>query len=200
MWSLTVERVRQILKWDERSELAKTIFLLVIVIVSTLGGYGVFMVIMGTSSPLVVVTSGSMIPTLERGDLLLLQGRAAEDIGVGDIVVYTTPGYDAPIVHRVVSIEEVDGEIRYYTKGDNNDYVDAGYRTHEDIVGVLVTRIPYLGHISLFLKTEIGTAIAIILILLILIVPEFVCKDEEEEEKEVSPETTPQVPDATEVS
>jgi signal peptidase len=184
-----MERIRQTLKWDDRSELAKTIFLLVIVVVSTLGGYGLFMAAMGTTTPLVVVTSGSMIPTLERGDLLVLQGRAEEDIAIGDIVVYTAPGYDAPIVHRVVRIEEVDGEIRYFTQGDNNDYVDSGYRTYKDIVGVQVLRIPYLGHVSLFLKTTTGTVIAVILILLLLIVPEFVCK-EEDEEKEESLETT----------
>jgi signal peptidase len=187
-----VELVRQILKWDERSELVKTVFLLVIVVVGTLGGYGLFMVAMGTTTPLVVVTSGSMIPTLEQGDLLILQGRAEGDIAVGDIIVFTETGHDAPIVHRVVSIEEVEGEIRYFTKGDNNDYVDSGYRTYEDIVGVYVLKIPYLGHVSLFLKTTTGAVVAIILILLLLIVPEFVCKEEEEvvERKEESSETT----------
>jgi signal peptidase len=189
-----VERLRQKIKWDERSELVKTIFLLVIVVGGTLGGYGIFMVVMGTTTPLVVVTSGSMVPTLQRGDLLVLQGRAEENIAVGDIIVFTAPGHDAPIVHRVNSIEEVDGEIRYYTKGENNNYIDSGYRTYNDIIGVYVLKIPYLGHVSLFLKQPIGTAIALILIVVILIVPEFVCKDEEEEEvvegKEESPETS----------
>ena len=176
-----MERVRQILKWDERSELVKTVFLLVIVIVGTLGGYGLFMVAMGTTTPLVVVTSGSMVPTLERGDLLVLQGRAEGDIAVGEIIVFTEPGHDAPIVHRVDHIEVVEGEIRYYTKGDHNDYVDSGYRTYEDIIGVFVLKIPYLGHVSLFLKTTTGAVVAVILILLLLIVPELVCKEEEEE-------------------
>ena len=177
-----MERVRQTLKWDKRSELAKTVFLLVIVVVGTLGGYGLFMVAMGTTTPLVVVTSGSMIPTLERGDLLLLQGRAEGDIAVGDIIVFTEPDHDAPIVHRVDHIEVVEGEIRYFTKGDNNDYVDSGYRTYEDIIGVYVLKIPYLGHISLFLKTTTGSVIAVIIIILLLIVPEFVCKDDEDED------------------
>jgi signal peptidase len=150
------------------------------------------MVIMGTSTPLVVVTSGSMLPNLERGDLLVLQGRPAEDIAVGNIIVFTTPNNDAPIVHRVESIEEIDDELRYYTKGDNNDYVDAGYRTYEDIVGVQVFRIPYLGHVSLFLKEPTGMVIAIILIVILLIVPEFVCKndDEEKQEKEITESDT----------
>jgi signal peptidase I len=186
-----VERLRQTLKWDDRSEVAKTIFLLVIVVVGTLGGYGLFMVAMGTTTPLVVVTSYSMLPALDRGDLLVLQGHAAEDIDVGNIIVFTTSSNEAPIVHRVIRIEVVDGEYRYYTQGDNNDYVDSGYRTHEDIVGVMVWRIQYLGHVSLFLKEPEGMAVAIILIVIILIVPEFVCKDDEEDESaDTTPETT----------
>jgi signal peptidase I len=65
-----MERMRQRLKWDQRSELAKTVFLFVVVIGGTLAGYGVFMLGMGTTTPLVVVTSESMVPALEVNDLL----------------------------------------------------------------------------------------------------------------------------------
>ena len=177
-----MERMRQRLKWDQRTELVKTVFLFAIVIGGTLAGYGVFMLGMGTTTPLVVVTSESMVPTLEVNDLLVLQGRAPEDIAVNDIVVFHAGWYaDAPIVHRVVSIEEVNGTYRYYTRGDNNPSLDFGYRTYEDIVGVLVWRIPQVGGISLFLRTWPGMIFMAAVFIAILIVPEFVCKDKEEE-------------------
>lgn len=54
-----------------------------------------------SSSPIVVVLSGSMEPAFQRGDLLFLWNRG-EDTQVGEIVVYSVPGKDIPIVHRVV--------------------------------------------------------------------------------------------------
>jgi len=179
-----MERMRQRLKWDQRTELAKTIFLLVIVIGGTLAGYGVFMLGMGTTTPLVVVTSESMVPTLDVNDLLVLQGRAPEDIAVNDIIVFRASWYsEAPIVHKVVFIEEVNGTYRYYTRGDNNPSQDFGYRTYEDIIGVVVWRIPQVGGISLFLRTWQGMLFMAAVFIAILIVPEFVCKDKEEDEE-----------------
>ena len=193
-----MERMRQRLKWDQRTELAKTVFLLIVVIGGTLAGYGVFMLGLGTTTPLVVVTSESMVPTLEVNDLLVLQGRAPEDIAVNDIIVFRASWYaEAPIVHRVVSIEEVNGTYRYYTRGDNNPSQDFGYRTYEDIVGVLVWRIPQVGGISLFLRTWPGMLFMAAVFIAILIVPEFVCKDKEEDE-EVPQERTESLSSAKE--
>ena len=62
-----------------------------------------------TSSPVVVVLSGSMEPSMYRGDILLL--HKTTDIFVGDIVVYELDNGDIPIVHRVSAIHE------HYKKG-----------------------------------------------------------------------------------
>ncbi len=179
-----MEKVRQRLRWNERSEWAKTAFLLAVVVGGTLGGYGLFMVAMGTTSPLVVVTSESMETTLYRGDLLILQARAQEDIHLLDIVVYqdTVWHTDGPIVHRVVEIQIVNGTYYYYTQGDNNAMRDPGERTYDEIVGVVIGKIPAVGNVSLFLRTPEGFAIVIILFIIILVVPEFVCGSDDEEE------------------
>ena len=179
-----MEKLRQKLKWDQWPEYGKTGFFVVIIAVATLGGYGIFMVAMGTSSPLVVVTSGSMEPTFERGYLLVLQSKAPQDINVGDVIVYNADWHTgAPVVHRVIQIENVSGEYRYYTQGDANDTPDRDYRTYDDIVGVVVLDIPWIGNITLFLQTP-GVLPVVLLILLILIfLPEFFTgKDDEEVE------------------
>src|SRR5436190_14258539 len=54
-----------------------------------------------SSSPIVVVLSGSMEPAFQRGDLLFLWNRAPR-AEVGEVVVYNVRGKDIPIVHRVV--------------------------------------------------------------------------------------------------
>ncbi|UCH05785.1 MAG: signal peptidase I [Candidatus Thorarchaeota archaeon] len=180
-----MERARRVIKWSERSETVKTVAVLVIVVVATMGGYGLFMLGMRTSSPLVVVTSESMIPALYPGDLLVLQGRAVEDISVGDIIVYVDDWYtDAPIVHRVVEIQVVTGTYYFFTRGDANHANDIGNRTIDEIVGVVVYRIPNLGHVSLFLRSPPGYLFIALVFIAIIILPELACKGRGEDEVE----------------
>jgi signal peptidase len=122
-----------------------------------------------------------MLPTLEVGHLLVLQARAPEEITVGDIIVFNAGYHTKPIVHRIVEIQNVTGELHYYTLGDNNDLRDPGYRVHEDIIGVVVLAVPYIGHVTLFLHEPYGFAIVAVLFLALLILPEFFMKDEEDD-------------------
>ena len=155
----------------------------------TLGGYGIFMAAMGTPSPLVVVTSESMSPTLERGHLLILQKQAPEEIHVGDIIVYNADWHtQAPVVHRVDQIYEVENETRYRTKGDANSAIDPGYRVYDDIVGVVVFAIPYIGNITLFLQQPGVLPVIVVFLIILMIIPEFLPK--KDEEKEVEEENT----------
>ncbi|MHA3962159.1 MAG: signal peptidase I [Candidatus Thorarchaeota archaeon SMTZ1-45] len=177
-----MERIRQKLKWDKWPEYGKTGFFILLVVGITLGGYGIFMVAMGNPTPLVVVTSDSMYPNLERGHLLVLQSRAPNEIYVGDIIVYNADWHtEAPVVHRVIQIENVDGEYRYYTQGDNNDRQDPYYRTYDDIVGVVVFAIPWIGNITLFLQTPGVLPVVLILLVLILIIPEVWAKRDDQD-------------------
>ncbi|MHA2602487.1 MAG: signal peptidase I [Candidatus Thorarchaeota archaeon SMTZ1-83] len=189
-----MERARQMIRWNERSETVKTVAVLAIVVIATMGGYGLFMVGMRTSSPLVVVTSESMIHALYPGDLLVLQGRAAEDISVGDIIVYVDDWYtDAPIVHRVVEIQVVNGTYYFFTRGDANHANDIGNRTIGEVVGVVVFRIPQLGHVSIFLRSPPGYLFIALVFVAIIILPELVCKRDGEEEVPHQEPTMPPV-------
>ncbi len=185
-----MEKARQVLEWNQRSEIVKTGVIILIIIGATLGAFGAFTIAMGTSSPLVVVESESMIPTLQVGDLLVLQAQAPEDIIYGTIIVYNADWHGKPIVHRVVEVQLVGSEYHYYTQGDNNSARDPGYRLYEDIVGVVVFVIPYIGYVTLFLHQPYGLAIVIVLFAALLILPEILFK-EKKEEKEVSTEEQP---------
>ncbi|MHA1959495.1 MAG: signal peptidase I [Candidatus Thorarchaeota archaeon] len=183
-----MERARRTLKWNQRSELVKLVILLGIVVGATLGGYGLFMMAMGTTSPLVVVTSESMIPNLERGDLLVLQAKPADQIFIGDIIVFQDTEWhtDGPVVHRVISVTENNGTYTYETRGDANSHQDPDSRRYDEVVGVVVFRVPLVGHVSLFLRTTEGLIFMAILFVVILVLPEFVCKDDETASEEVA--------------
>ena len=184
-----MEKIRQKLKWDRWPEYGKTGFFVVLIVGVTLAGYGIFMVAMGTTSPLVVVTSESMSPTLERGHLLILQRQAPEDIHVGDIIVYNADWHtQAPVVHRIIQIENVTGELRYYTQGDNTNNPDPFYRTYDDIVGVAIVSVPWIGNVTLFLQTPGVLPVVIFLLIVLMIIPEFLPKKDEEKEVEEGPD------------
>jgi signal peptidase len=186
-----MERARQTLRWSQWPELAKTGFFVLLIIGGTLGAFGLFTIGMGTSTPLVVVTSSSMSPTLERGHLLVLQRQSPEDVEVDDIIVFHAswhPG--APVVHRVIEREYVDGEYRYTTQGDNNVHIDDGYRVYEDIVGVVVSAVPFIGNITLIMQEPGVLPLVILVLIVIMILPEFIPKKESEENKKKDIDTS----------
>lgn len=94
------------------------------------------MLIFNTESPMVVVLSGSMEPSMYRGDILVLIKRPT--IEIGDVIVYQIENEKIPIVHRISSLQEVndndpkkkDGAKKkktlFLSKGDNNPVDDRG--------------------------------------------------------------------------
>ena len=131
--------------------------------------------------------------TLHVGDLIIVQGVKPEALSVdypdSDIIVFHKPeDPDELIVHRIVAEEERNGIFYFYTKGDGNGYNqwpatpqrseydpwNGGNGIPEDlVVGRAVMRIPWIGHVVLFMRNSIGLPIVIALIILIIVV-EFV--------------------------
>jgi signal peptidase I len=66
-----------------------------------------------------IITSGSMSPTLEVKDLVLMQDMKIETY-IGDIIMFETKEANMPVIHRVYSVSE--NGIR--TKGDAAQLVD----------------------------------------------------------------------------
>ncbi len=179
-----MERVRQTLRWSQWPEIAKTGFLVVLIIGGTLGAYGLFTIGMGTSTPLVVVTSGSMSPTLERGHLLVLQRQSPENVEVGDVIVFQASWHtEAPVVHRVIQRDNIAGEYRYYTQGDNNFHPDPAYTVYDNIMGVVISAIPNIGYITLVLQEPGVLPLVILVLIVIIIIPEFLPKKESGDDK-----------------
>ena len=128
-----------------------------------------------------VVPSGSMcIPndkdgwihpfarTLMEGDILIIVPVNPKDLNTNypnsNIIVYNTVEYGR-IVHRIVAPTTVNGQLAFYTKGDGNgvdkwpttpsvsEYDPWSPIQANQIVGKVVLRIPWVGHITLFLQS-----------------------------------------------
>lgn len=81
------------------------------------------------------ILSNSMKPVFKRGDIVYIKSIEINNIKIGDIIAYFHNGYI--VVHRVIEIFEYQGEnVRFRTKGDNNNASDAYYVSKDDIVGI----------------------------------------------------------------
>lgn len=87
------------------------------------------------------VASGSMIPTYNIGDTLLIKETDATEIEIGDAVTYlgSKAGVDGMIItHQVVGIDKDDnGKISFHTKGIANNIEDPVV-SEEQVLGKVV--------------------------------------------------------------
>ena len=111
--------------------------------------------VLDTQYPMAAITSGSMWPTLKKGDLIFIKGvKGKEEIQVGDIVVYQNPkGFT---IHRVVRMNG--GTL--VTKGDANNIEDSPI-PYRDLIGKTVKfkdkpfRMPYVGNVSILINQKL---------------------------------------------
>jgi signal peptidase I len=158
-----------------KRELVEDAAILVIAITIVLGGQLGLQLYLGTSTPLLAVESESMEPTLYRGDLVIVRAVDTRTLMVGDIIIFKSfTGSSTPIVHRIMQIQNVSGELRFYTKGDNNAGPDTLYRLASDILAKVVGSVRYLGFITLLLLLPGGIG-AIFLLLAVFVVASLVC-------------------------
>ena len=59
---------------------------------------------------------------------------------------------DIYVIHRLVGIENIDNEDRYYTKGDANENLDVGFILDNDILGIVDFKISYIGYPTLWIR------------------------------------------------
>jgi len=138
------------------------------------------------------VDGHSMLPTLEGGDLVVIQNVPVNQIHVGDIVVYNSlcsTGGES-VVHRVINITS-EGLI---TKGDNNPYTDqssgiaSGPIIQQCLEGKVVFVIPYVELLAYYIDQnglpQWFNYIPSLIILFIVIISIMTEKDEDDAGKD----------------
>ena len=97
-----------------------------------------------------VIATESMTGEINKGDIIIYERYDSQPIEEGQLIVFIEN--KSKIVHRVVEIQNIGGEIRYYTKGDANEDRDSGYRTQADIFGTTDLKLSYAGYPTLWLR------------------------------------------------
>ena len=96
-----------------------------------------------------VIASGSMQPTLNVGDMVIVLSTPAKAIKIGDIIQYQTA--QEPTIHRVIDKYEAGGTTWFITQGDANNAPDNPINERQ-VMGKVVLTIPKLGWVSIYLK------------------------------------------------
>ncbi len=130
-----------------------------------------FMAVLLDARPM-VVTSGSMRPTINQGDALIVRPASSESIQVGDIITFQTFGKRNLTTHRVLSIREISGLPWYQTKGDSNNTPDQDLTPYGAVFGKVRMVLPRVGYLLGFAATPSGALLIISLPLFIMLVQE----------------------------
>ena len=93
-----------------------------------------------------VVMSGSMEPYMKTGGIVFTDTNK-RDPNSGDVITFKFD--DGSLTsHRVTDIKNG----KYVTKGDANDYTDAGAIDKNQIVGTVIFTLPFIGYALEFAK------------------------------------------------
>jgi len=116
---------------------------------------------------LYTVQSGSMMPTLPIGSLIISQSQ--KEYKTGDIITFKSEkdifvkNPKNTTTHRLVEIKNDKNVISYITKGDANNSPDATPISSDLILGKTVFSIPLLGFPVAFGRTQKGLIVMIVI-------------------------------------
>lgn len=90
-----------------------------------------------------VVGSSSMSQSIDKGDVVFFERFDNQTLKEGQVIIFNKDGIQT--IHRIKEVRVLNGETIYYTKGDNNQQEDDGYRTSGDIQGIVKFKIIKIG-------------------------------------------------------
>ena len=111
-----------------------------------------------------VIVSGSMIPTINVGDIVIVNDT--NNVKIGDVIAFRRES--SVIVHRIVKEMNINGELMYQTKGDNNNIEDKELVKINTIEGVFWSKIPVVGKLLMWLYNNLAVVVVILIIFLIV--------------------------------
>ncbi|MDO5569688.1 MAG: signal peptidase I [bacterium] len=97
-----------------------------------------------------IVLSDSM-SEIRAGDLAIVKMVDTTTLKTDDIIAFRNSD-DTATLHRIVSIVNDEDTLKYVTKGDNNNSIDALKVEEKQIEGIYLYKIDNLGNVLMFLQ------------------------------------------------
>ena len=98
-----------------------------------------------------VIATESMTGELNKGDAAIYVKYDDQTITEGQVIAFEKD--DRVVIHRVVDIQIINGQTRYFTKGDANEDVDTGFINDYNIIGLINFKIPFIGYPTLWMRS-----------------------------------------------
>lgn len=100
-----------------------------------------------------VIVSGSMYPAIKVGDMVIIKKCDASQMEIGDLIQFEIEN-KVRIVHRIIAIDEEDGQELFITKGDNNNNQDSEPVKPKQIKGNVIAVLPKVGWATIAIRTN----------------------------------------------
>lgn len=97
-----------------------------------------------------VIATESMTGSLNKGDAIIYERYDDQPLKEGQVIVFSADG--RRVVHRIVRLQRINGQLQIFTKGDANEAEDIGFITADDVIGTELSTIPYLGYPTVWVR------------------------------------------------
>ena len=115
------------------------------------------------------IVSESMEPTFYKDDLVVVKKCSEKELKKGDIITFKQE--DRIVSHRIDEITKEKGEVKFITKGDNNDIRDQDLVNVQDVYGKILFSIKKIGKLIHYIQNARGFInIAIFIVILFVLI------------------------------
>lgn len=149
------------------------IIIFLLIATSPLYAWEIAKIMLHNPYPIQVVEGNSMSPTLNAGDIILIENVNPKDITNGTIISFYSP-IGGIYTHRVVGVEMISDKYYFRTKGDALDSPDSWLISEKNVIGRVIARVPLIGY--LILVPRIYLALFLIIIIVIDVIYVFYLK------------------------
>ena len=122
---------------------------------------------------LYTIISPSMEPNINVYDVVVTKKvKDFSTIKEGDVITFistSTLGEGLTITHRVKDVVKTDDDIKFRTQGDNNQIPDSSLASSKNVLGKVLFKVPWVGHIQFFLQSKGGWLFALLIPAMIIV-------------------------------
>ena len=123
---------------------------------------------------LYTIISPSMEPNIKVYDVVVVKKvRDFTKIKAGDVITFistSTLGEGLTVTHRVKEVVTTGDDIKFRTQGDNNSVPDSALASSKNVMGKVLFKIPWVGHIQFFLQSKGGWLFALLIPAMVIVV------------------------------
>lgn len=123
---------------------------------------------------LYTIISPSMEPNINVYDVVVTKKvKDFSTIKAGDVITFissSTLGEGLTVTHRVKEVVKTEDDIKFRTQGDNNSIPDSALASSKNVLGKVMFKVPWVGHIQFFLQSKGGWLFALLIPAMVIVV------------------------------